>query len=467
MTDGISRRGFLRQAGWFSLGMAGLQLYACRTEAATLHLPGGSFHGYGPLVQDPEGIMALPRGFSYQVISRAGDRMSDGLLVPGKPDGMAAFAGTNGRTIIVRNHELSQEMRDLSAFGPDGSLLSLINPALLYDKGQNAYPCLGGTTTLVYDTRTQRLEKEFLSLAGTLRNCAGGPTPWQSWLSCEEAVDCASTIRDYHHGYVFEVPASETPGAVRPRPIKAMGRFHHEAVAVDPEGRVVYLTEDRMDGLLYRFLPHVPGDLHQGGRLQALSIADSPSRDTRNWPHLDEPIFPKAQPQAVRWLDLQDIDPEDDDLRYRGYVGGAARFARGEGIWYAADGVYVACTNGGAKAQGQIFRYRPSPYEGLPEEGREPGTLELYLEPNKTRLLQNCDNLTMSPGGDLILCEDRHDARLVGVTPAGDFYVLAENTGYPSEFAGATFSPDGSTLFVNIQHAGLTLAITGPWSHMV
>ncbi|RMG54957.1 MAG: DUF839 domain-containing protein [Bacteroidetes bacterium] len=465
MSEEISRRGFLQQAGRFSLGFAGLQLFAAQAEAMET---GGLFRfdGYGSLVKDPAGILDLPKGFSYQIISRAGDLMADGFLVPGKADGMAAFPGPDGKTILVRNHELDQSMMELGPFGAGQELLKKLAPHQLFDGGGRNHPCIGGTTTMVYDTRTQKLEKEFLSLTGTIRNCAGGPTPWNTWLSCEEAVDKVSDIRQHNHGYVFEVPAQAEPALAAPRPIKAMGRFHHEAVAVSPDGRVVYLTEDRMDGLLYRFLPKIPGDMHSGGRLQALSIADIPSCDTRNWFHTAAPTFPRRRPLQVQWLDLDDIDSPKDDLRYRGFLGGAARFARGEGIWYGDGEVYIACTNGGKKTQGQIFRYQPSPHEGTPEEGRVPGTVELYLEPNRTRLLQNCDNLTQSPSGDLIVCEDRLDARLIGITPSGDYYVLAENTGFPSEFAGVTFSPDGTTLFVNIQHAGLTLAITGPWAHM-
>lgn len=451
---------------WMGVGFTGLRHFAALAESAgayaATHLTG---HGYGPLVQDPAHILDLPRGFSYRIISRQGTPMIDGLMVPGKADGMATFAGPEGKTLIIRNHELSQETRELGPFGAHNERLRRVPAGSFFDTGSAEFPCIGGTTTMVYDTRTGQLDYEFLSLVGTIRNCAGGPTPWGTWLTCEETVDQPCKIRQRKHGYVFEVPASATPRLAEPVPITAMGRFQHEAVAIDPLSGVVYLTEDRTDSLLYRFLPNQSGKLHWGGRLQALVVQGQPGCDTRNWPRTGAATFPLQQALPVTWIDLDRTDAPDDDLRMRGHKQGAALFARGEGIWYGNGACYVACTNGGYQAQGQIFRYVPSPYEGQNREREAPGQLELFLEPNKTRLLENCDNLTVSPGGDLIVCEDRNDSRLVGITPEGHFYVLGVNVGFPSEFAGAVFSPDGSTLFVNIQHAGLTLAITGPWHH--
>jgi secreted PhoX family phosphatase len=151
-------------------------------------------------------------------------------------------------------------------------------------------------------------------------------------------------------------------------------------------------------------------------------------------------------------------------LRRRGLAQGAACFARGEGAWYGNDAIYVACTNGGRKKKGQIWRYVPSLFEGAPEERNDPGKLELFVEPNDGDLVDNADNLTVAPWGDLIVCEDGEDEQfLVGVTPKGEFYKFGKSAAGDSELAGVTFSPDGTTLFVNIQHKGLTLAITGPW----
>ncbi len=158
----------------------------------------------------------------------------------------------------------------------------------------------------------------------------------------------------------FEVPVSDAAVLAAPVPIKEMGRFNHEAVAVDPESSFVYLTEDRGDGLIYRFIPKEKGNFRAGGKLQALSIKGKKGFDTRNWESQDVTIGDKLE---VDWIDLEDIDPDEDDLRLRGFAQGAARFARGEGMWYGNDEVYFACTNGGKAKQGQVFRYIASDEE--------------------------------------------------------------------------------------------------------
>jgi secreted PhoX family phosphatase len=132
-------------------------------------------------------------------------------------------------------------------------------------------------------------------------------------------------------------------------------------------------------------------------------------------------------------------------------------------MWFDQNECYFACTAGGKKRLGQVFRYIPSPYEGTPREAEQPGKLELFLEPNNSEILRWCDNLTVAPWGDLVLAEDNPNPYLLGVTPEGQVYKLGKNTGFESELAGCVFSPSGNTLFVNIQHAGLTLAIQGPW----
>ncbi len=459
----MNRRHFLKTCSVVSVGFMGLSQFAC---APLLRRPAGELSGvgYGPLQPDPKGLLDLPAGFSYRIISRVGDAMDDGFLVPGAPDGMATFPGPEGLTILIRNHELKPD--GAGPFGDRWQLFKKIDPAKMYDAGRGKTPSCGGTTTVVYDTRRQRVVRQYLSLAGTVRNCAGGPTPWNSWISCEETVYRAGDRDGYRfekdHGYNFEVPAAAEIGLVDPLPLTAMGRFYHEAVAVDPHSGIVYQTEDRSDGLIYRFIPYHPGKLAQGGRLQALVIREG-IRDTRNWQASPEQV-PGGVAFAVDWMDLADVTNPEDDLRYRGYQAGAARFARGEGMWYGNNEVYWACTNGGRKKLGQIWRYIPGPHEGTPEEKHHPGTLELFVEPNDAELVQNADNLTVAPWGDLVVCEDRSGAvvRLCGVTPQGRLYTLA-NHHRRSEFAGVCFSPDGSTLFVNIQGEGVTLAITGPW----
>lgn len=465
-----SRRSFVKNCAWVSVGFLGLQTLACKSNSnsrAISEAASGTAKalkvGYGELIKDTNGLLNLPKGFSYKVISRLGNKMSDGLLVPGAPDGMATFAGRGGRIIIIRNHELSPKYPELSAWGKDKALFKQIDRKKLYDYGKGKMPCLGGTTTLVYNPRTQEVETEYLSLAGTIRNCAGGVTPWKSWLSCEEDVSKAGGNLEKDHGYVFEVPASETPQLFDPIPYKAMGRFNHEAVCIDPRTGIVYLTEDRHDGLLYRFIPKEPGKLDKGGQLQALAIKDAPQTDTRNWKE-NKQQFPLNEAVEVKWINLDNVEAPEDDLRMQGFSKGAARFARGEGMWFGDCELYFACTNGGNIKKGQVFRYIPSEFEGTEQEQQEGGRLELFVEPNNTDICKNCDNLTIANWGDLILCEDHKNPFINGVTPNGDFYKLAENTGHPdSEFTGATFSPDGQILFVNIQHAGLTLAITGPW----
>jgi hypothetical protein len=453
----LSRRRFLSAAA-VSLGLAGLRSLfdADRLLAVPVR------DRFGPLVPDPAGVLALPEGFTYTVVSRAGEEMDDGFLVPARHDGMAAFPGPDGATVLVRNHEVSWGAPGAEgAFGRRLERLAALPEGALYDAGTGAAPALGGTTTLLFDTRAQRLLGHRLSLAGTLRNCAGGPTPWGTWLTCEETVERAGGGRSQDHGWVFEVPARWGAPLAEPVPLTAMGRFNHEAVAVHEPSGALYLTEDDGEGLLYRFLPAEPGRLRAGGRLQALVARDRPSLDTRNW---SAPELGPGDPIAVGWVDLDEVEAPAGDLGRRGFAAGAARFARGEGIWTGDDGIYIACTSGGRAKKGQIWRYRPSEHEGRAEEEREPATLELFVEPNDSTLVENADNLTMAPWGDLIVCEDgTGDDYLVGVTPEGELYRLAHNLRGDGEFAGACFSPDGRTFFVNMQSFGWTLAITGPW----
>jgi secreted PhoX family phosphatase len=465
-----SRRDFLKVSSAYSLGFLALRRHVQHATAADI--ADGNAHaefGYGPLVPDENELLDLPAGFSYKIVSRAGDPMDDGLFVPGKADGMASFAGPGGMAIIVRNHELLP----YEGPGPFGEIRGLpltVDPRKVYDAGRGLAPHRGGTSTFVFDTKRQQVVRQFMSLAGTCRNCAGGPTPWNSWVTCEETVVRAGRakdgefVSDKDHGWCFDVPATPEPFLADPIPLTAMGRFNHEAIAVDPRTGIVYETEDREDGVFYRFLPNSPGVLQDGGRLQALCIVGEDSKDTRNWGP-DAPIETGA-PLRVRWIDMDHVDSPDDDLRYRGFKAGAARFARGEGIWFSDGQIYIACTNGGQKQKGQIWKYAPAQQEGHGGAG-DSGTLELFIESRDSRLLENCDNITMSPWGDLVMCEDRNAelVRLVAVTPRGQLYTLAGHRA-KSEFAGATFTPDGTTLLVNIQHRGLTIAITGPWRTM-
>lgn len=466
----MKRRKFIKHSGNLSLGFVGLQ-----SLMSTFDSFGGQSAlsnkiseevkavGYGKLRKDPAGILNLPDGFTYRIISTRGDKMSDGLLVPGLGDGMATFKGTGDNVIIIRNHEVSPGDLENSAFGKPPYLINNVKKSKFYDFGGGQSPCIGGTSTIVYNTKSKTIVTQYLSLVGTIRNCAGGPTPWKSWISCEENTNNASKILEQDHGYNFEVPAREDIHLVDPVPIKAMGRFNHEAICVDPRTSIVYQTEDRHDGLIYRYIPFTPEKLHDGGKLQVLVIKDWKSFDTRNWPTSKNRMSSNKKYQ-VEWMDIYDVESPEDDLRYKGFDNGAAVFARGEGMWFGDNEVYFACTNGGREMIGQIFRYTPSVHEGTEKEASAPGILELFIEPNNSNLLESCDNMTIGSNGHLVLCEDHERPRIVGVTPEGKTYHIAKNVGFKSEFAGATFSPDGKVLFVNIQKPGITLAIEGPWA---
>jgi secreted PhoX family phosphatase len=399
--------------------------------------------------------------------------MNDGLLVPGLADGMAAFPGDNGDVILVCNHENHPYEIEESPFGYRNERLANVKAEKIYDPGKFKTPALGGTTTIHYCPDTRSRKHMHMSLIGTENNCAGGATPWGSWLTCEECFfDPGSSFergkiitRDRKHGYIFEVPSTAME-AVEPLPLKDMGRFEHEAAAVNPASGFVYLTEDRHQGLLYRFVPRVPGHLADGGSLQALAIKDQPHFDTRNWSDRNR-LRPGDELETV-WVDLDEADVDRDELRRHGQAKGAAIFARGEGICYA-DGVFAVCaTIGGPERLGQVFVFRPSMAEGTPGETAAPGRLCLLAESDSASLLRHADNITLSPWGDLIVCEDTADhCGLVGIRPDGQQYALADNAYTRSELAGACFSPDGQQLFINIQINGMTLAITGPWARRV
>jgi len=455
----INRRHFVQLLAVASATPANLVVHAKTPSGAA----------FGPLKPDPGGIIDLPAGFGYTVISATGQEMDDGLLVPGLQDGMATFAGDNGQVILVCNHEIHPYEVNESPFGKQAERFESVNRRVQYDSGKNKTPALGGTTTIHYDPKTRRRTHMHMSLLGTENNCAGGPTPWGSWLTCEECFFDPGTSferghvvhREEKHGYIFEIPANAME-AVEPVPLKQMGRFEHEAAAVNPATGVVYLTEDRHQSLLYRFVPSMPGKLREGGRLQALRLKDMDSFDTRNW--LDPNGMHADRSYETSWVDLEEPDVSENDLRFRGVEKGAAVFARGEGICYADGEIVMAATIGGPQRLGQLFVYTPSPAEGTRAEEDDPGKIRLLAESTSDSVLRHADNLTLSPWGDLIACEDTAGhCGLVGVTPTGEQYALADNAYSNSELAGICFSPDGNVMFANIQERGMTLAITGPW----
>jgi len=432
--------------------------------------------GFGRLTYKKGNILSLPEQFSAKVISQRGKVMSDGLYSPGSHDGMGVFDLDGKKMILVRNHELSPGSFDEGPFGKSNELYKNVSRDLIYDVAKESERmCVGGTTTMVYNEESQNVELEYLSLTGTVRNCSGGKTPWNSWITCEESPlrkGDENGLLEQNHGYNFEVPATGKAALNAPVPIKAMGRFVHESIAVHPQTGIVYQTEDEGNGLIYRYLPNATGELtagslNKGGRLQCLVLTDWPGADTRNYPTSKTETFPERKPFNVTWIDLDDIDAPNNDLRLRGHAKGAAIFSSGEGMIYGNNEIYFTASSGGKAGNGQIFRYTPSTYEGQPTEKDEPGKLELFIESKSLDTFRFCDNITVAPWGDVIICEDKEDARIIGITPEGKSYVIAQNIGYrESEFAGPAFSPSGKTLFVNIQTPGLTLAITGPWKKL-
>ncbi len=435
-----NRRQFLSATGG---AFAALLASGCMTRGAVG--TASSFAGYGPLTSDPAGMLDLPQGFSYRLLSSLGDAMNDGGTVPDKADGMGCLDLGNGEIVLIRNHEL---VPSDDAGGPIAKGFGTHNG--------NIVP--GGTTNIVLDAKTLEVKRQFRTLGGTIRNCSGGVTPWGSWITCEEAPTGPGQRYGeglaVNHGWAFEIPADAT-GLVEPAPLRAMGRFNHEAACVDPETGYVYQTEDRNDGVVYRFLPKTPGKLDDGGKLQAMVIEGL--TDTRNWEGARMPV---GQSYAVRWIDLDDVESPKDDLRTRAAKQGAALVARGEGIHMGSDDLFFCSTSGGAQKLGQIFRL-------VPGRGKGPDRVELFFESESTEQFNYGDNLCVAPNGHLIVCEDQYtdvvDNHLRGITPDGKPYDFGR-LNMQTELAGGCFSPDGKWFFVNAYAPTRTVAITGPWA---
>ena len=449
----MNRRSFLKAA---SAAAAAVPFHALLARAEGLsqasmrHL---RTTGYGPLidvVDEATGLplLKLPEGFRYVTFGWAGDTMADGQLTPTKHDGMGAFGADAGRVRLVRNHETDK-----------GTPFSRV----VYDPG-----ACGGTTTIEFDTVAGRFVSARASLSGTMRNCAGGPTPWGSWLTGEETIDSAAMP----HGYVFEVPAD---GFGDPTPIRDMGRFSHEAVAVDPATGYLYQTEDPGASVLsffggsshkagfYRFVPNVSGRLAAGGQLFMLKVRHARKVDLgksyANGATFDVEWVPIAKP------DDPDGRTSDDFVWSQGRQQGAATFARLEGCWYGNGKVYLVATDGGI-GQGQVWEYDPAAE-----------TIALLFESPGKDVLNRPDHITVSPRGGIVLCEDGGDDEFLhGLTTNGEIFTFAQNNVIlrgerngiigdfrSAEWAGPCYSPDGEWLFANIYDPGITVAITGPW----
>lgn len=458
-----ARRRFLAlTAGGTALGLSlsplGQLLAAAGSRAATPPAV-----GYGPLrpVRDLRTklpLLQLPEGFSYRSLGWTGDALDDGTPTPGAHDGMGVVRQQGDRLTLVRNHEIV--LAD-GAFGPAASH---------YDPA-----CSGGTVTLEFDQARGELISARASLSGTLQNCAGGVTPWQSWLSCEEFASRADTpvlvkngeaVLKRDHGFVFEVPAE---GVSRAEALVGLGQFKHEAATVHMPSGTVYLTEDthHVAGF-YRFLPRVPGELVRGGGLQMLKCRDGDElrRGLR-----------AGQRFKVQWVDIAapergvDSDGEPRGVQRQGLADGAARFTRLEGVIATEREIFFTSTDGGDARCGQLFAYYPDDEE----------LLLVYESPNPATM-DYPDNIVVSPRGGLVICEDSKSGaqRLWGLGRAGDgLFEFARNNvqldgepGVPgdvrgdfrgAEWAGACFSPDGKWLFANVYRPGFTVAITGPW----
>jgi len=427
----------------------------------------------------------LPEDFAYRSFhdTEVPVVLDDGTNLPGRHDGMAAFRGPHGNVVLVRNHELN-------------------NPGPAFGDASKAYdPMAQGGTTTVEVTRFGEVIRAHTSLNGTQMNCSGGPMPWGSWISCEETVNGPDVGPDFtgasnipltqRHGFVFDVPSG---GDSDREPITSAGRFAHESVAFDPREGNLYLTEDDFGfpSGFYRYKPTrdplKAGRLTDGGRLQMLRVkgqsnanlaAAQPAGATYQveWVDIDDPAptFPHTPGQTAP-------TPNDTALTHvarQGWAQGAAFFSRLEGSAYDNGVVYFCSTQGGGPAEtstgpiadgygngsGQVWAYHI-----------RSSVLRLVFESPGPAVLDFPDNVTTSKRGTLVVCEDNvNDNYLRGLTPRGELFDIALNrlvssTGTPrfnDEFAGSTFSPDGHTLFVNIQASrGLTFAIWGPWGRI-
>ena len=458
----LNRRQFFARsaiaAGASTLGAGVFDALVARSAFAGQPGRGGSV-GYGPLIPAGDDL-ALPPGFQYRIISNEGDPMDDGFPTPKAMDGMAAFPAPNGNVLLVRNHEDAQAGNTLRP-RPDPSTSTtagIVHHLLETHYGPRAFAydqyAGGGTTTLEVEPHGERnVVRQYWSLVGTFRNCAGGLTPWGSWLSCEEGIESATaTGFAQNHGYVFEVPVDTVPGTpVVPVALSALGRFAHEAVAVDPATGIVYETEDQGDNSgFYRFVPTVkptqPGQIGlTGGVLQMLAITGQPGYETA----INQTIGTKL---PVSWVTIDAPDSLLPSTFAQGLAKEGARFRRLEGCWYRAGKIYFISTNGGNMGFGQVFVFDPVA-----------STIEMIVESTNHDMFDGPDNVCTTPKGGLIMCEDAGVAQfLVGVSPTGETFQFARNLRNTIEFAGACFSPDGQTLFVNL-YGRSTVRTTSPY----
>ncbi|MFI1433273.1 alkaline phosphatase PhoX [Streptomyces lydicus] len=474
----LTRRDFAKRSAFAGAGVAlagSVSVLATAPGALGEELPDpaadgtatGHGFGYGQLLPDPDGILALPAGFSYRIITHSGvTTLESGETTPSNHDGTGTFAGPRGTTLLVNNHELKGPRADWPHPVP-------LTDGLVYD------PAASGGCTVVEVAQDGTPVGERVGIAGTSTNCAGGTTPWGTWLTCEETEDKAGQhgmTKD--HGYVFEVDPRDLRAGRDPRPVKALGRYAHEAVVVDPRRGHLYLTEDAAgpNGLFYRWTP--PHGFHHGrgklrtladdaGVLQAFKCFDSGGRFVDDLSRATR----TGTVYGVDWVDVPDRDARTVSVRKQFTAGEVTRARKLEGLWWADGGAYVVSSfareESPVQHDGQVWFYDPR---------RRTLTLKVLLgvnpDPGKDGAFDGPDNITVSPYGGLIIAEDGEGVQhLFGATDDGRTYPLARNelnigtADKPefSEFTGPVFSPDGHTLFANIQEPGIMLAITGPW----
>jgi secreted PhoX family phosphatase len=461
--SGLSRRSVLaRSATGVGIALSGsytglFGAAPASAKGAAAKAPKGQV-GYGALVDDPAGLLSLPAGFSYTIVAQSGvTRLESGEPTPSDPDGTASFVrhGGNGSVLVV-NHEVS---------GGEPCPVPRI-PGFVYD------PAAGGGTTNVEVDKDGNRVREYVSLAGTQNNCAGGKSPWDTWLTCEEAESLSGQTKP--HGYVFEVDPYDQDANRDPKPIKALGRYAHEALVVDPDAGTIYLTEDagNPNGLLYRWTPPEAALPLGKGVLRTLSddagVLEALKASTlagAHVPDLSVATVPGTT-YTAEWVVVPDRDAKTVSTRKQFTNAQVTRSRKLEGMWWGDGGAYFVCsfarTSDGSAAQhdGQIWFLDPLA-----------GTIELKLHFAYTPSDQDGDpdgpdNITVSAYGGLIIAEDGEGkSHLVGSTESGEAFFFARNE-HPddSEFAGPTFSHDKKVLFANIQSPGYVLAIQGPFT---